>query len=136
MTYSFSCPEFEINTEAELMECLNDLRAECIKLINTDLIIDKALEHWNLFKARVSKKLLIPNIIFDPRFPTDDLGIIISFYWKNKTEWLCCDLLVDGSFEFQYRNKITKEELGEDYHPENNDFPEGIFKLLSKFTED
>lgn len=132
--------DFTINTEKELIDCLDSLRPECIKLTGIDLIVDRAFEYWNIFKNRIyfdyNRKLRLPDIEFDPTSPTDYLGLIISFCWVDEIEWLCCELLVDGSFEFKYRNKLTKEELGENYHSGDNGFPEGAFELLSRFAEE
>lgn len=124
------CLEFNVSTEKELVDCFDSLRKGCVK---TDILVNRVFEYWNIFKNKVyysqNKHLQIPSIIFDPIFPT------ITFFWDNTDDYLYCDILEDGSFEFNYYNRKTKERLGEDYHPGENTFPEKAFELLLKFSK-
>lgn len=136
-----SLPEFNISTEKELIDCLEYLKLQCIKLAGNSLIVDRVFEYWNIFKNSVyldfNKKLKIPNISFDPRFFTDSL--IITLYWKNEEEYLGCEILENGYFKFIYTSKTLrkskKERLEIEHNPGENLFTEKILELLYKFTE-
>lgn len=134
MTYG--CPEFDISTEKELVDCLGSLRQRCIDLSGTDVVVDRAFEYWNIFKDRIyfdyNKKLQIPDIIFHPDIPEE---LQICFYWTNEDEYMYGEIYAHGNFALIYENQVTKEGLGEDYWPGENEFPEAAFELLLKFVK-
>ena len=115
------------NREKRLLEYLSEHEKETSKLL-----ISLAKYYWNYLKKKVydnSKQILeVPDCV--PVARSIDGINCIRYGWDKNEHYLECEILVDGTKEFFYRNRLTQETCGEDYFPETDISDYMIEKLL------
>lgn len=103
-----------------------------VKELDSNILINLACHYWISLKMKVwnnCKQILeVPDCC-----PNND-GSIVMFTWDKNEHYLECEVLIDGTKEFFYRNRITKENMGEDYFPSAT-ISEDILEKLMLFTE-
>jgi len=100
--------------------------------LDSNILINIASHYWISLKMKVwdnSKQILeVPDCC-----PSNDDSRVM-FTWDKDEHYLECEIIIDGTKEFFYRNRITKEAMGEDYFPSAN-ISEDILKKLQLFVE-
>lgn len=118
--------------EQKLFEYIEKHKEE----IQSKDLIYLALGYWVYLQVKIyntSKQILeVPDCC--PVARSIDGIDCIRYGWDKGEHYLEIEILVDGTKEFFYRNRLTKEASGEDYFPEAEISDYMIDKLLL-FTE-
>lgn len=118
--------------EQKLFEYIEKHKEE----IQSKDLIYLALSYWAYLQVKIyntSKQILeVPDCC--PVARSIDGVDCIRYGWDKEEHYLEIEILVDGTKEFFYRNRLTKEASGEDYFSEAEISDYMINKLLL-FTE-
>ena len=129
--------DYPAHEVTRLITYLNNLKEEAIRINGNEEIINIATKcFWRLFDyfgSTDNGTLEIPDCCPNNGSQGD---FHILFTWDSSTYYLECEVMVDGTLEFFYRNKLTKENWGEDSHINDTDFPNSIYDsvLLDKLS--
>lgn len=130
--FNLPATEHHIKRERKLLDYIDQHRDEIIKSTGSDKLIYLARHYWTFLKMRVyssSNQILeVPDCC-----PNSDCSIFM-FTWDKNEHYLECEIISDGSKEFFYKNRFTREVWGEDYLPKV-DISDYILDKLLLFTE-
>lgn len=121
--------------ERQLVDYLVSLKEEAEIVSRRSDILFKSLGLWQ--KLRAGVLTTYHRILEVPDCCPSSYDFHIMFTWDKEEHYLECEVMIDGTFEMFYRNRLTKEDWGEDYlqNPDNFlDYPE-LWEKLSLFVE-
>lgn len=129
--------DYQVARARRMIEYLNSLREEAITINKSDQIVNVAYNCLQKLCGTLmshNKVLEIPDCC--PNNGTEG-DFHIMFTWDKDEHYLECEVLVDGTAEFFYSNRLSKEVWGEDYLLlENKLFSDNVlFDKLSYFVE-
>lgn len=142
--FDLPATDFQKEREQKLLDYIDQHREEIVESTGSDNLIHLAKHYWTFLKRRVwgtSKQILeVPDCC--PIARSIEGVDCIRFGWDKNEHYLECEILSDGTKEFFYKNRITKENMGEDYFPSANplgavlpNISEDILDKLMLFTE-
>lgn len=134
--YLASPSDYQIARARRMIEYLNSLREEAITINKSDQIVDVAYNSLQKLCGTLmsqNKVLEIPDCC--PNTGTE-WDFHIMFTWNKDEHYMECEVLVDGTLEFFYRNRLTNEVWGEDHSITEDYFPDSVYDeaLLNKLS--
>ena len=123
-------------SEKNLFNYLDRHREELISSTGSEILIAIARHYWTFLKMKVyntsNQILSIPDCV--PLAHGIEGDSCIRYGWDRNEHYLECEIFSNGSKEFFYRNRFTKENWGEDYLAKQ-DISETAIGKLSLFVE-
>jgi len=126
--------DHQLSRQQRLSEYLESFRKEATRVNENSQIISLAYKCFNALYSSLSPQVLeVPDCCPSSGNEGD---FHITFTWNKDNHYLECEVMANGTLEFFYRNHLTKEVWGKDYHITDEHFPDSVYDevLLDKLS--
>ena len=134
--FNLPATDYQKEREQKLLDYIDQHREEIVESTGSDKLVYLARHYWTFLKMRVwstSRQILeVPDCC--PIARSIEGTDCIRYAWDKNEHYLECEILNDGSKEFLYKNRFTREVWGEDYLPSAN-ISDYILDKLTLFVE-